>query len=109
MQLKEQLYLLCGQYIKARIDALKKEIDEIQDAANNETKSTAGDKYETGREMMQQEIGLKKGPLTEMQKLKAALEHTEVSGKISTITAGSIVFTDAGNYYISISAGKLLY
>jgi len=40
-------------YIDQRIDAAKKAIGEAQASANEETKSSAGDKYETGRAMMQ--------------------------------------------------------
>ena len=47
-KLKEQLYLLCVEYIKKRETEIKKTIAEVSEAANNDTKSSAGDKFETG-------------------------------------------------------------
>ena len=58
MDIKNQLYQLCCNYVNKRIDEINVIIDEAVEAANNETKSSAGDKYEVGREMMQQEIEL---------------------------------------------------
>ena len=53
--LKKKLYDLCIAYVQGRMDEAKLAIDEAQKASNDDTKSSAGDKYETGREMMQQE------------------------------------------------------
>jgi transcription elongation GreA/GreB family factor len=105
--LKEQLYLLCGDYIRNREAEIKRIITEAQEAANNETKSSAGDKYETGREVMQQEIDLNKGRLNELNKLKAALEQISPTQKAEVAVPGSVVYTNNGNFYISISAGPL--
>jgi hypothetical protein len=73
--IKEQLYQLCGEYINNREAEIKKVIAEAQDAAANETKSSAGDKYETGREVMQQEIDLNLGRLNELKKLRTVMEQ----------------------------------
>ena len=73
--LKEELYRLCIDFVSNREAEIKKVIAEAQDAANNETKSSAGDKYETGREVMQQEINLNLARLSELGKLMATLEH----------------------------------
>ncbi len=105
--LKEQLYLLCGDYIRNREAEIKKTIAEAQEAAANETKSSAGDKYETGREVMQQEIDLNLVRLNELNKLKAALEHIVPAQTGAIAVPGSVVYTSNGNFYISISAGQL--
>ncbi|MCW3121639.1 MAG: hypothetical protein JWQ38_1131, partial [Flavipsychrobacter sp.] len=47
--IKEQLYALCAEYLKKREAEIKKLISDARESANNETKSSAGDKYETGR------------------------------------------------------------
>lgn len=105
--LKEQLYLLCVDYIMNRETEIKKVIAEAQDAANNETKSSAGDKYETGREMMQQEIQQNQARLNELNKLKTALEYIAPTQTSASVVPGSVVYTNNGNFYISISAGQL--
>ena len=106
-KLKQQLYILCGEYIKSREAEIKKTLEEAREAANNETKSSAGDKYETGRETMQQEIDLNITRLNELNKLKQVLERIIPEQTGSTVIPGSAVRTSNGNYYISIGAGKL--
>jgi len=106
-KLKQQLYLLCGEYIKSRETEIKNTLEEAREAANNETKSSAGDKYETGRETMQQEIDLNITRLNELNKLKQVLERIIPEQTGSTVMPGSVVRTSNGNYYIAIGAGKL--
>lgn len=105
--LKEQLYLLCGEYLRIRETEIKRAIDEAREAANNETKSSAGDKYETGREVMQQEIDLNSTRLNELNKLKTTLELIAPAHKSAIVVPGSAVYTSNGNFYIAISAGQL--
>jgi transcription elongation GreA/GreB family factor len=106
-ELKQQLYTLCNEYIANREAAIKNTIAEAREAANNETKSSAGDKYETGRETMQQEIDLNLTRLNELKKLKQTLDRILPTQKNATAQPGAIVCTSNGNYYISISAGQL--
>jgi hypothetical protein len=48
---KNRLKAFCMQTIEQRIISARKIIDNAQDAANSEEKSSAGDKYETSRAM----------------------------------------------------------
>jgi len=106
-QLKQLLYKLCKEYIANGIAATQQAIADAREAANDDTKSSAGDKYETAREMMQQQIDLNIAHLNELQKLKASLELTDPAHHSETIQPGSIVHTNQGKYYIAISIGKL--
>ena len=63
--IKQELYKLCQTYIQQRILTAKQAIEAAQQAANNETKSSSGDKYETGRAMMQLEIEKDSAQLSE--------------------------------------------
>lgn len=105
--LKEQLYQLCGEYINNREAEIKKVIAEAQDAAANETKSSAGDKYETGREVMQQEIDLNLGRLNELKKLRTVMEQILHTQSGAAVVPGAVVYTSNGNFYIAVSAGQL--
>lgn len=82
-------------------------IDEAQKASNDDTKSSAGDKYETGRAMMQQETDRNRLQLAETNKLKVALNLINPAHVSDTAEPGSIVITDRGNFYIAISAGLI--
>jgi len=105
--LKEQLHQQCVNYVQQRMDAAQHAIAEAQQAANNDTKSSAGDKYETGREMAQQETNRNLNQLNEANKLMVALNRIGTGGQSATAEAGSIVRTNQGNFYLSISAGNI--
>ncbi len=106
-ELKHELYKQCIDYVQKRMEAAQLAINEAQKASNDDTKSSAGDKYETGRAMMQQETDRNMVQLDEANKLKVSLNKINpniVSGKAET---GSVVITGSGNFYITISAGVL--
>jgi len=106
--LKKELHQLCVIYVQKRIDTVKQAIDATQQAANEETKSSAGDKYETGRAMMQQESDRNQAQLNEANKLMAALNQVNPNTVSNTAGPGSLVITDNGKFYIAISAGTIV-
>ena len=106
--IKEKLHALCVAYVKGRMQAAEEAIAEAQQAANNDTKSSAGDKYETGREMAQQETNRNLAQLNEANKLMVALNQVSFKGTSPIADTGSLVTTNNGDFYIAISAGNLL-
>ena len=104
---KQQLYEKCLEYVNVRIVTSENAIKSARESANNDTKSSAGDKYETGRAMMQQEIDNNQMQLNEARKLKAVLDHINPDKQTDTVQNGSLVKTNKGNFYIAISAGQL--
>jgi len=107
-ELKKELYNLCISYVQERIDTAMLAIKATQQAANEETKSSAGDKYETGRAMMQQDADRNQAQLNEANKLMTALNRIVVNANFKTVEAGSLVITNNGKFYIAISAGTLV-
>jgi len=107
IEIKQQLYSRCLDYVTQRIDTFQKAITTAQRSANEETKSSAGDKYETGRAMMQLEIEKNTIQLAEAIKLKKALDEINPVAPTTSVMPGSLVITAQSNYYISISAGQL--
>jgi transcription elongation GreA/GreB family factor len=106
--LKAALYDYCLEYVGSRLNLIHSAIRSARESANDDNKSSAGDKHETGRSMAQLEQEKLSVQLQEAEKLKQALEYIK-RGKISSvISMGSLVFTDKGNYFIAISAGKVL-
>jgi hypothetical protein len=104
---KQELYKQCLDYVQKRMDAAQLAIEEAQKASNDDTKSSAGDKYETGRAMMQQETDRNRQQLAETNKLKIALNLVSPAHTSDSAETGSLVITDQGNFYIAISAGVL--
>ena len=106
IDIKQKLYQACLAYAQRSIDAAQQAINEAQQAAKDDTKSSAGDKYETGREMAQQESNRNMAQLHEANKLKVQLQQVPVNAS-NTVENGSVVITDVGNFYIAVSAGTL--
>ncbi len=65
-EIKEQLYNYCMTHINNRINNIEDILRSIKEAKNNETKSSAGDKYETSRAMMQIEENPDENPSIEI-------------------------------------------
>ena len=107
-EIKKQLLQYCVNYAQERIKNAEDAINAARDAASNDTKSSAGDKYETTREMMQQEISRHQKQLMEAQRLKHILSAIDPDKIQPTIQPGSLVFTDKGNFFVSISAGQII-
>ncbi len=105
--LKQEIYNLCSEYIESRIKSIENAIHAARESSIDDTKSSAGDKYETGREMMQQEIDRNTKQLFEAGKLRLVLQGISTESKDEIIKPGSLIFTNFGNFYISISAGHL--
>jgi hypothetical protein len=107
-KLKELLYDHCLNYAESRLNAIKDAMLSARESANDDSKSSAGDKHETGRSMAQLEQEKLSAQLQEAEKLLNSIKQIE-RGKISsTISSGALVQTDKGNYFISISAGKFV-
>lgn len=104
---KQQLLLLCKDFIGERINNCQAAIEAANNSINEETKSSAGDKYETTREMMTQEIKNNSTQLAEAIKQKQLLSQILVDKKLDTAQVGSLVITNHEKFFIAISAGPL--
>ena len=107
MIIKEELYKRCSDFVEQRLDTIRKTIEEIQESLTSETKSTAGDKHETGRAMLQLEREKAGNQLAEIQKLKAVLSKVDILKQSDVVSLGSLVYTTKSNYFIAISAGEI--
>ena len=104
---RQQLLSQCHTVVNQRIASAQEAIRMAQESANQEGKSSAGDKYETGRAMAQLEIEKASSQLAEANKLNQALEQVPTDASGPTAKPGSLVITNQGNYFISIAAGRL--
>src|SRR5687768_16275702 len=106
--IKHQLYDLCLEYISKRIESSRYAMAAAQQSANEETKSSSGDKYETGRAMAQLEIEKHSVQLAESLKLKNALDQIRIDNVSPFVQSGSLVVTDRDSFFIAISLGKVI-
>ena len=104
---KAELLELVKQKISEKIQKLEQLIAETR-ASNNDTKSSMGDKYETSREMLQQEINNLQLQLNEHLKSLQILKNINPNPhKIATL--GSLVETEKGMFFIAVSIGELSF
>ena len=108
MNIREELLLRCLDAVNQKIEQTQREIDLLQSDANEETKSSAGDKYETGRAMMQLEIDKLNLQLSEAKRQKKILKEIRPDQTHSRVQLGSVVLTNHGNFFIAIPAGKII-
>ena len=107
-EIKIQLKEYCENYVAERMQRITGAITDIQESLTSETKSTAGDKHETGRAMLQLErekTGQQLAEIQNLQKLLGKIDPTLVHEKAAI---GSVVYTTDKNYYISISVGEIV-
>ncbi len=106
--IKSQLFQECLNLIDQRIRQADEQVKSTQAIANESGKSSAGDKYETTREVLQQEINRYLNQKQEALKLKKALTVINPQKSSDNIDHGSLVTTNAGTYFLAVSLGNVL-
>lgn len=109
MKIKEQLYKQCKSFIENRLKTVQETIAGIQESLLSETKSSAGDKHETGRAMLQLEREKAGQQLAQIQKTNLILSKIDYQKSANKVSLGSIIYTNKVNYFIAISAGVIEY
>lgn len=102
---KSNLLQIIKTKLTEKIENFEKLISETR-ASSNDTKSSMGDKYETGREMLQQEINNLQVQLNEILKQKDFLK-TVLPKPNDKAEKGAIVKTEKGLFFISVSLGEI--
>jgi transcription elongation GreA/GreB family factor len=103
---KSEIRQLIQTQLTDKIKNLERLISETR-ASNNETKSSMGDKYETSREMVQQQINTLQLQLNENQKARDLLKFINVNPH-QIVGLGSLVETEKGLFYIAVSLGEII-
>jgi len=104
---KQKLVVECQKYVNLRLQRIHDVISGIQESLTSETKSSAGDKHETGRAMLQLEREKAGKQLAQVQKLQEIIKKIDISSVSNHVHLGSLVQTSNGTYFISISIGEL--
>jgi len=107
MSPKEFLFAHCQNYVNQRLARIHDEINSIQKSANEETKSSAGDKYETGRAMAQLEVERNIAQLRETEKIQNVLQNIIPQSVTDVAIPGALVTTTQSVFYIAISLGAV--
>lgn len=105
LAIKDELRRFCESFAEERIYRIRNSIESINDSLKSETKSSAGDKHETGRAMIQLEREKLGHQLYEAEKMRQILAGISTADNPAKVVQGSLVVTADSAYYISISAG----
>jgi len=103
--LKQRVYAFCQTYVESRMERIQQEIQKISESLRSETKSTAGDKHETGRAMLQLEREKLGNQLLEAEKMSLTLKRIIPEQQSERIVLGSLIQTEKNGYYLGVSAG----
>ena len=104
-EIKTALFEQCNAFVDERLIRVTDAMKTAQAAANEESKSSMGDKYETTRAMMHLETEKLSGQLQEATKLKMVLAQVSLQAS-EQIELGSLVHTTTATYFLAISMGK---
>ncbi len=104
--IKSELIGMCLALVEQRITNAQQAMNAAQESANTEGKSSAGDKYETGRAMAQIERDKAAQQLNEALTLKNSLGRININSSGDRVSLGSLVKTDKNHFFITISIGK---
>ena len=103
---KIKLKQTCQSVIEQRIHTTNTAIRDAQEAANNEEKSSAGDKYETSRAMSHLEKDMHSKQLAETVKELAVLHAVNVNKICPVGEPGAVVQCGDISFFIGAGIGK---
>lgn len=98
-------------FLKSRLETKISNLDQMIASIRNsgsETKSSMGDKYETAREMQQQEINQLQLQRTDFLNKQNELKTIRLTDS-SVVENGSLVQTENGFFFISVSEGQITF
>ena len=105
LQKKEDLIAYCAKFIEDQINHVQAVIDSAKESAQNESKSSAGDKHETGKSLMQLEQENNAILLDSMLGQKRVISILKNHKTSTDVSLGSLIETSNGTYYIGIGIG----
>ena len=93
--------------LQAKIDEAKATLKDTISARDNESKSTAGDKYETGRAMAQIAQQQNEGQLNQLVEQYQKIAQIDPTSIKSSVVYGSLVETNSNWFFISMGIGNI--
>ena len=106
-ELKMKLLGHCKAVLMQRIEAAKLAMNQAQEAANSEGKSSAGDKYETSRAMSHLEKDMYARQLQQTRYELSMLLDTDCSRIHSEAGKGSVIECTETTFFIAAGIGKV--
>lgn len=97
----------CISILNSKIDSIQLQLNDLRTSAESESKSTSGDKHETGRAMIHLEQEQLTKQLGELSTQMSQVLNLKIFEPKPNVHSGSIVKTDKGNFFFGIAIGKI--
>ncbi|PCH51486.1 MAG: 3-oxoacyl-ACP synthase [Flavobacteriaceae bacterium] len=107
LDIKKKLYEACLFFVEEKHHTVTSIIESNKKALFSETKSSAGDKHETGRAMLQLEMEKASQQLAVIIEMKEVLAKIKIQKTSNISCLGSLIITNKVSYYLAISTGKI--
>ena len=107
LSIKEQLYKACIEFVENKRATISKTIASNKNDLLSETKSSAGDKHETGRAMIQLEMEKAGQQLVVINLMAEVLDKVSIEKTSETVCLGSLIKTTKGTYFLALSVGQI--
>ena len=104
---KEEIHQKIIALLESQIQQAKLDLSLAKESRDSDTKSSAGDKYETGREMMQREMDKLSASVDIYQQQLIKINNINPGKSTNFITQGSLIVTNFETYYMAIGMGQM--
>jgi hypothetical protein len=104
---KIQLKQACVGILNERIDRFLGAISLAQESANNEEKSSMGDKHETSRSMSHNDIAMNMTQLTQAKKDLQIVQSLQIQPLCEKITQGSFFQIANQEFFVGVGLGNI--
>lgn len=105
--LKQNVLVKAQEKINSKIKELEIIADEVKSSLLSDTKSSAGDKHETARAMVQLEQEKLNKQLGELIQMKSTLNQVNPTILHRQVGVGSLIRTSLGWYFLSVGLGQI--
>jgi transcription elongation GreA/GreB family factor len=106
-EFKKQIVLKLEELLNAKIAEVEESVAALDESGEGETKSSAGDKYETSREMMNQERAKFDKVLQDLGAQLKMLKSLDMEKSHEVVGLGCVVEVTGMTLFVGIPYGKL--
>jgi transcription elongation GreA/GreB family factor len=105
--LKSKVVEVCLAQLNERKARLIHELEQLKLSAEQDTKSSMGDKYETGREMINLEKGKISEQLTQVNQMLDMIRSVDPNKRLTRPGLGALIKTEMAHYFIAVGLGQI--
>ena len=108
LQIKKRLLESCKKQVDTKYETVVSIMVSNKKALESETKSSAGDKHETGRAMLQLEMEKASQQFSSISSMQEILKKIDIQKKNDIGKLGSLIITSQGSYFLTVSMGLII-